>query len=136
MNPPAGCANRMIANALMGVKDSPTDAEVKLTTDETFHLLSNSRRRAILLILMDSGSMTKRELSERVAERENNTDRSNLSSSDKQSVRVSLHQNHVPRLADADVINVNHNAISLGPNATELRKHLQHDSLVRRLLPF
>ena len=126
----------MITLALGGGKDSPTGPKVELTTDDVFHLLSNSRRRDMLLILMDDGPLTKRELSEQVAEREHGVDRSELTSDDKQSVRVSLHQNHVPRLEDSDVINVDDNTISLGPNADTLAKHLKTDSLVQRLLPF
>ena len=136
LEPASGVRQPMLTIALGGNNDAPTEAEVELTTDEVFHLLSNSRRRAILLTLMDHGPLPKRELSERVAEREHGVDRSELTSDDKQSVRVSLHQNHVPRLEDSDVINVEHNTISLGPNATELAKHLENDSLVRRLLPF
>ena len=126
----------MITLALGGSKDSPTRPKVELTTDDVFHLLSNSRRRAILLILMDNGPLSKRELGNRVASRELDKPIEQLRSKDTQSVRVSLHQNHLSRMDDKDVIEIDHDTISLGPNANELSKHLEQDSLVRRLLPF
>ena len=112
--------------ALTGLNNVPTDPKVELTTDEVFHLLSNSRRRAIILELMDNDPLTKRELAERISESEDGS---------LQSVKVSIHQSHLPKLADADVINYDSH-ITLGPNAEELQKHLETDSLVRRLLPF
>ena len=124
----------MLTNVLGDDKTSPTDTAVSLTTDDVFHLLSNSRRRAIILTLLDHGPMTKRELSDRVAARELDIDRDVLTSSDKQSIRVSLHQNHLPKLEDSDVITVGHNTISIGPNASELKQHIQTDSLIQRFV--
>jgi hypothetical protein len=114
----------MILNALGRLNDTPTGPKVELTTDETFHLLSNSRRRYIVQILKQEAKLTRRELTDRVIEREHDKPIEEIPSNDRQSVRVSLQQNHLERLADHDVIRINHNEVRIGPNAKKLFSHL------------
>ena len=74
-------------------------AESQLAPVEIHDVLSNERRQKVLELLRDNGhdgSMTARELSERIAEHE--TGESPPPRNIRQSAYVSLHQTHLPKL--------------------------------------
>lgn len=82
------------------MSDSAGDATLSL--DDVFDLLSNARRRHVVELLHEhGGAMTFRELTDTVAERETGAP---VSYDERKRVYVSLRQSHLPRLADAGVV--------------------------------
>jgi hypothetical protein len=76
-----------------------------LPKDETFHLLSNRRRRDALRYLADhDGPVDMRDLAEQVAAWEQETTVQQLSSQERQRVYIALYQTHLPKLDDYGVI--------------------------------
>ncbi|PCR89720.1 DUF7344 domain-containing protein [Natrinema ejinorense] len=74
-------------------------------------LLANRRRRAVLEYLEEvGGSATLTELAVEIATRETRTepnvisDHADVSSRDRRAVSISLHHTHIPKLANADVV--------------------------------
>lgn len=89
-------------------EQGPTEAEEQsdrtLDRDLVFTLLKNERRRAVLSFLADRPETTLSDLADRIAAAENDTTPDQLSSSERKRVYISLYQNHLPKLADAEVI--------------------------------
>ena len=67
-------------------------------------LLANTRRRYLLYQLVESGPRNVEELSTQIAAWENESSLSSVSREDHQQVYISLVHNHLPRLADYDII--------------------------------
>ena len=108
-----------------GDKATDTGAKVELTKDEIYQLLSNQRRRDILTHVLGSGEITKTELTDVLTELESGE---NYDSDERKRVLVSLHQVHLPKLADMDVIEYeNERVVRPGPNAHLVQKY-RHDS--------
>lgn len=79
--------------------------ETQLSQGCIFDLLSNSRRRMVLFYLREhGGEMSPTDLAEEVAAIENEVDVDELNYKQRKRVYVSLHQTHLPRLADAGVV--------------------------------
>ena len=109
----------LIAHHLNG--DGNTDVEAtELPKDDVFHLLQNSRRRAIIQTLHENEPVSKRELTELVTEIEYDVPREQVSSSERKCVQVSLHQNHLAKLEDHSVIKTKDELVMLGPTAEQL----------------
>lgn len=102
----------MSTDATQTHKGSPTTAEVKdepsnvpdISKDKKFHLLSNSKRRSVIAILLQHESLSKRELGELVAARELNRPVEEIPSKEKQRIKIHLHQTHLDQLLDVGVI--------------------------------
>jgi hypothetical protein len=76
-----------------------------LSKDELFHLLQNSRRRAVLRYLRGrEGPVRMRDVAEQVAAWEHDTTVAGLSSDERQRVYIALYQSHLDALAEAGVI--------------------------------
>jgi hypothetical protein len=94
--------------AVSGAPDAAGAAgagERSLSKDELFHLLQNSRRRAVVRYLRGrEGPVPMRDVAEQVAAWEHDTTVSGLSSDERQRVYVALYQSHLDALADAGVI--------------------------------
>ena len=78
-----------------------------LSTDEIFHLLQNQRRRRVLQYLHDHDDgqgVDMRDVVEWVAAIEHDTTVQALRSEERQRVYIALYQSHLPKLADAGVI--------------------------------
>ena len=87
--------------------DAPS-AEEPISKDELFHLLQNSRRRAVLRYLRGrEGPVRMRDVAEQVAAWEHDTTVAQLSSNERQRVYIALYQSHLDTLADAGVIAYN-----------------------------
>lgn len=88
------------------VQDGQVEESLTISKDSVFHLLQNSRRRAILrhLIEQDEDVFSMREVTELVAARENDTTVSELASDARQRVYIALYQSHLPKLDDTGVI--------------------------------
>lgn len=78
--------------------------EAELDRDRVFSLLKNPRRRAVLRQLGETPTATLGDLADRIAADENDTTPEQLSSSERKRVYISLYQNHLPKLAEFDVI--------------------------------
>ena len=69
--------------------------------ETTFNLLSSSVRRAIIAVLRESSSVTRERLTEILTGSEANDDDSVAA---RRRIRIALHHNHLPKLADAGLI--------------------------------
>lgn len=89
-----------------GGADPPVSGDAgAISTNETFALLQNQRRRTTLRTLREHGpELTHGELAKHVAARENNVARESVTSIQRKRVYISLYQNHLPRLADAGAV--------------------------------
>ena len=95
------------ASAVDGRTNDASAAE-SLSTDDLFHLLQNSRRRAVLRYLRGrEGPARMRDVAEQVAAWENDTTVAQLASDERQRVYISLYQSHLETLEDAGVIDYN-----------------------------
>ena len=88
-----------------GSPDTTDATRGSLPKDDLFHLLQNSRRRAVLRYLRGrEGPVRMRDVAEQVAAWENDTTVAALRSDERQRVYVALYQSHLDTLADAGVI--------------------------------
>jgi hypothetical protein len=94
---------------------STNDSSVMISTDIGFHLLQNSRRRAVLRYLLDhTGEVaTIRAVAEQVAAWETETPVARLTGATRQRVHIALYQCHLPKLAETGVIEYNRERGSL-----------------------
>lgn len=84
---------------------SGASADPDLSPDLIFDLLSSPRRRMVLYYLREhGGSSTVTELAEEIASLEYDVPADELSRQQRKRVYVSLYQTHVPKLAEAGVI--------------------------------
>lgn len=80
-------------------------SEDRLNRDVVFDLLNSSRRRMVLSYLREHGrEITVTELAGQIAAMEHDTDVESLSREQRKRVYVSLYQTHIPKLADAGVV--------------------------------
>ncbi|WP_331233389.1 DUF7344 domain-containing protein [Natronorarus salvus] len=92
---------------------------------EIHDILRNDRRRAVITVLDErGGSATIRELSERIATLESNEDPPprNL----RQSVYVSLHQTHLPKLDALDIVDYDTDTkrVELREESADVKAHM------------
>lgn len=98
-SPAADTAAEASGRADAGAPDSP------LPKDVVFGLLSVKRRRRILAYLAEhDGESTLSDLAEHVASLENDKPVGALTSAERKRVYVCFYQSHLPKLADAGVI--------------------------------
>jgi hypothetical protein len=86
------------------------DANTSIEKDDAFHILQNSRRRAVLRYLLDHEEEERfvmRDLAEEVAAWEHDTTVQQLVSDERQRVYIALYQSHLPKLDDHDIIEYN-----------------------------
>jgi hypothetical protein len=76
--------------------------ETELDRDRVFALLKNPRRRAVLVQLRATTTLS--DLADQIAAEENDTTPEQLSSSERKRVYISLYQNHLPKLAEFGAI--------------------------------
>lgn len=86
-----------------------TDGEIpgqsaRLTRSAIFDMLSNARRRYVLLYLQQRAAASIRELSRDLAAWENDVDVGAVSSKQRKRVYTALHQTHLPRLDEYGVV--------------------------------
>lgn len=97
------------------------------TLDRVFGVLSNRRRRQVIQYLRErDGTATVGELAEHIASEEDDTPIQQLSSSDRKRVYVSLYQNHLPVIADANIVEYDKNrkTVRLGDGAEKLEPYI------------
>lgn len=120
----------MSTDASQSLKESATGAEVKpdidgLSKDKTFYLLKNSRRRAVIALLLEHDKLSKRELGELAAARELNCKPSELPSDDRKTVMISLHQTHYDQLEKAGVIHRDGDTFSKTHITETMRRYVE-----------
>lgn len=89
------------------VAGETADEVLSIRKNDLFHLLQNSRRRAVLRYLAtnpDQEEFDMRTVSEAVAAWENGTPVEQLTSNQRQRVYIALYQSHLPKLDDSGVI--------------------------------
>ncbi|APE95368.1 DUF7344 domain-containing protein [Halodesulfurarchaeum formicicum] len=83
----------------------PTIRSGAMDPDTAFSLLSNQRRRHVLCLLAERGeAVPLSDVATEIASRMNDVDPDKVEDADYRSVYVALYQNHVPRLAEAGVV--------------------------------
>lgn len=103
-------------------------SETELSQDVVFDILSSPRRRYVLYYLRtteDSIKLT--DLAEQVAAWENNTEPDEITEQERKRVYVSLYQTHIPRLAEAGIIDYNKETgdIALSSEGKDIDDYLQ-----------
>jgi len=86
------------------------DTDTSISKDDAFHILQNSRRRAVLRYLAahdEEDRFVMRDLAEEVAAWEHDTTVQQLVSDERQRVYIALYQSHLPKLDDHDIIEYN-----------------------------
>lgn len=104
-------------------------ADATLSEERLFDLLGNERRRSCLQCLTDlEGTIAVQDLATRVAERVSDDETS--PSAIRDSVYISLCQNHLPKLHDAGVVEYDSEAKTArrGPTFPAVERHLQVDA--------
>jgi DNA-binding transcriptional ArsR family regulator len=107
--------------------DESTSAE--LTPDTVFSVLSNERRRQVLRHLHDRGGSNVRELSQQLAAWENDVQPEAVTYKQRKRVYTSLHQTHLPALAEAGVVDYDRDrgTVRLTARASVLDEYLATD---------
>jgi len=97
------------------------------TLDFVFDVLSNSRRRLVLTRLHETGGeSTTSDLAEHIAAVENDKPESELTSQERKRVYVGIYQTHLPKMDDADVVDVDdRGVVTLGPNADAVYQFIE-----------
>lgn len=93
-----------------GTDDHPAAGARSISKDDAFHLLQNSRRRAVLRHLLanpDREQFRMRDVAEAVAAWENDTTPEHLASDQRQRVYIALYQSHLPKLDEEGIIEYN-----------------------------
>lgn len=107
---------------------SPPPESPGLSKDDTFHILQNPRRRAVLRYLLDrdqSRQCQMRDVAEAVAAWENDTTTRQLTSDERQRVYIALYQSHLPKLDSYGVIRYD-----------QARGHVEPNPLIGVFEPF
>ena len=100
-----------------------------LSRDVIFDILKNERRRRVLEFLRDDPTTTLSDLAEHVAALENDKPIRELTSSERKRVYVGLYQCHLPKMADAGVIDYDRSrgTVELRDSTSEYFLHLDID---------
>lgn len=99
----------------------------RLPKAELFNILGASRRLEVLRYLDRTGeTATTGELAEHIASLECGCDRAQLSSQQRKRVYVGLYQCHLPKMADAGVIEYDHDrgTVALNERSSRLLKYV------------
>jgi len=114
--------------------DTPAPRTPTIAVDDAIEVLRNERRRIVLDILARvDDDIEKRDLARHVAAIENRQHPDRVTSDDRQTVYVCLHQTHLPQLDDAGIIDYDdqRGTIEATHRAEALAdaKHALHQSL-------
>lgn len=111
-----------------GNRFSPqNEDDPSLSEDGLFEVLANRRRRQVIEYLRKTdGTTTVSELAEYIASEETDTPINQLSSYDRKRVYISLYQNHLPVMDNANVVDYEEHrkTVQLKETVTELEPYL------------
>jgi hypothetical protein len=110
-----------------GETDQSSDERDGPSKDVIFEVLKNSRRRQILLYLLNARrTVTTGELAEHIAAIENDVDVTQLDSKQRKRVYVALYQTHLPKLDREGIVEYDgdRGRITLSDNAAALKPYL------------
>lgn len=127
MNSESESVNRSTRDSAGGGTE---EADERLSKAEVFELLSVERRQQVLLFLdRVEGTADVGELAEHIASIECDCERSQLSSQQRKRVYVGLYQCHLPKMADAGVIdyNADRGFVGLNEKSVRLLKYLHFE---------
>ena len=113
-----------------GAATDDNDGGGSLSDDDLFEVLHNPRRQQVVEYLRaGDGTATAGELAEHIAAAENDKSVAELSSYERKRVYVSLYQNHLTVMADANVIDYDEDRkeVSLREEAADLDPYLDGD---------
>lgn len=101
----------------------------ELSPDVIFNVLMNRRRRYVLQYLKAESPMELGRLAERIAAREHDVSVDEVTSKQRKSVYTSLYQSHLPKLAEAGIVDYDQDrgVVSLNHRADELEAFLDPD---------
>ena len=105
----------------------PDDVEPELARDTLFELLKNQRRRDALHFLKENdGWATLSDMAEHIAAKENDLPIEGINSKQRKRVYIGLYQCHLPKMADAGVVEYDKNrgTIQLNDLAAQLYPYL------------
>lgn len=89
---------------MKGIQTAGNADDDALPADVAFELLTNQRRRHVLLILAQTSPLKLGDLAERIAAQEQDTSPAELTSKQRKSVYTSLYQTHLPKLAESGLV--------------------------------
>ncbi|WP_240137500.1 DUF7344 domain-containing protein [Salinigranum salinum] len=107
--------------------DSDRSTDAALTKDTLFELLKNQRRRDALAFLKATGGRTTlSDMAEHIAAKENDVPVEAINSKQRKRVYIGLYQCHLPKMADAGIVDFekNRGTIELCALATQLDPYL------------
>jgi hypothetical protein len=88
--------------------------------ETTFDMLSSSVRRTIIAVLHETDSIERQQLTATLALLETEGGDEDLVRQTRRRLRVSLHHNHLPRLADGDLITYDDETVSATSELDEI----------------
>jgi hypothetical protein len=107
--------------------DSDRSTDAALTKDTLFELLKNQRRRdALAFLKATDGRTTLSDMAEHIAAKENDVPVEAINSKQRKRVYIGLYQCHLPKMADAGIVDFekNRGTIELCALATQLDPYL------------
>lgn len=113
---------------LEGIGEIPRTNGSELSIDETFELLKNARRRAVVrYLLQHDGTAKLSELAEHIAAAENGISVHELSSDQRKRVYIGLYQCHLPKMDNMGVIEYDKNrgSIELQDSVSQLLPYME-----------
>jgi DNA-binding transcriptional ArsR family regulator len=124
---PSG-AHERVGTGPPGREEPESEVEPRrLSKDTLFEIVKNRRRRdALSYLKRRDGEATLGELAEHIAAKENGVEVGALSSSQRKRVYIGLYQCHLPKLAEAGVVDFDKDRgdVRLRPAATQLDAYL------------
>lgn len=94
---------------------APPDTTTSDILDSTFACLANTRRRRLIEVLAEtSGPIAVGELADAISEREGDSTADGRADNTSSETAVALHHVHLPKLSEAEVIDVDHATVRKG----------------------
>jgi hypothetical protein len=120
---------RSIGDEATDARDGADQAHRVVNKNDSFHLLQNSRRRAVIRYFAAvDGPVQLGEMATQIAAWECDVALEDVTEEQRQRVYIALYQSHLDKLDDHDVVDYESasGTVSTGPNYTELRQRLDH----------
>jgi hypothetical protein len=97
--------------------------------ETSFGLVTNDCRRAVVAVLHETSPISRERLTARLAAQEgshqDDTGREELDRTTRRRIRIALHHNHLPRLADKGIIEYDDELVAATPELEALVDHME-----------